>query len=458
MRLSKVNILAVAAFLLSLVSCNTPVKKVVNKGEESHEFKKYKLNPKKVRFAVALTELSDYEYRDNPDIGNWVKNYHRFAHDSIVFLRKKNGNFDILIGSENNYSDSVVLKNIDLKVYMPALPKWLVDDEYLALLGFTNLEWNRQQIRYMRDKSYFDFFGNGFESDSVGRIDVARNCLKTDLWEVAFYGQENGKLKPSYHGWFDFPKELYAELFQEVNGFSIQKYLPVMAHWKDPESKLVDFNKLRKLTEEVKVQVNNHNSSYYPLTGARKSKYKNIIYPKNPTSIQDFLSDSTRYSTFTPPGFYNTEDPRKTQLSKFYELIDLKVYKTIAPNSDSTHELVLFFKDNTGKKKTKIYFGGFNLDSLPVLSFIENNKGFKMPMGFSNHPFYQTYENAVKMPCLNNPYYGVIVNKDNMFLDSHTVGMDGPILFWDKDNDKLLRVMLLSFERHSFVGHFSIQF
>ena len=56
-----------------------------------------------------------------------------------------------------------------------------------------------------------------------------------------------------------------------------------------------------------------------------------------------------------------------------------------------------------------------------------------------------------------NPYYGLLINEDENFIDSHWLGIDGQLLHWDKKKKDMLHVWILSFERHAFVGHYTLQ-
>lgn len=121
------------------------------------------------------------------------------------------------------------------------------------------------------------------------------------------------------------------------------------------------------------------------------------------------------------------------------------------------HEITIYYSDLNNERSTIWTLGGIDLKSIPILSLQEHNKGFKMPMGIGNHPFYENYKKAINNPIVNNPYYSLLTDEKGNFLDSHKIGIDGPILFWDNEDNNLLHIMLLSFERHSFVGHYGIR-
>jgi hypothetical protein len=126
--------------------------------------------------------------------------------------------------------------------------------------------------------------------------------------------------------------------------------------------------------------------------------------------------------------------------------------------ADTLSEIELIFSDKDKKRKTKLVFGGLNLKQLPRLNENETNEGYMTSMGFGNHPFYESYAQHQTLKCISNPYYGFLTNEKDEWLDSHKIGIDGPMLYIDAANEDVLHLWLLSFERHALVGHYKIQF
>ena len=414
------------------------------------------------KFRVDVTELNDEQYPDNPDIGFRSENYGNVSHSSVEIIRKENGNFSFTFLPGNDISDTIIFGDVDVKSYMPTTPEWIKKDEYLTYLGIINQEWNRQQVRYDDGNNLWTVKGRGYDSDNLVRVDLARNCLNSGLWEIiTFEDNGTGGTTPYYHGWFLFPMDLYESLFNEVSGLNWDDYKEGMIDWEEQERKAIDFDVLRKVKKEIDVQAVSLNDQYYPLTGARKKKEKNILKPRKHEKIQDFLTDETLFSTFSPPGFYNTEDPRQTFLSLLADFKGAKVreVENVSAEYDSTLlEIELDFSNTDGTKNTKVIFGGVDTKLIPTLSLEDNNAGYKMPMGIANHAFYESYDRMLVNPVGENPYYAVVTDENGLWFDSHALGIDGPLIFWDKDTDQLLHVLIMSFERHSFVGHFTIQF
>lgn len=57
-----------------------------------------------------------------------------------------------------------------------------------------------------------------------------------------------------------------------------------------------------------------------------------------------------------------------------------------------------------------------------------------MPMGIANHTFYQEYEKCIENPSNTNPFYALLLTGDGKFLDSHLIGIDGPLMHLDANS------------------------
>ena len=51
----------------------------------------------------------------------------------------------------------------------------------------------------------------------------------------------------------------------------------------------------------------------------------------------------------------------------------------------------------------------------------------------------------------------MFVNEKGEWINSHNLGVDGPLMFLDKGDERQMHLYLLSFERHAFVGHFVVE-
>jgi hypothetical protein len=400
----------------------------------------------------SISELDDTQYPDNPDISIRSSLDGTFSHSKISFEKNTKG-YDMVIYPKNEKSDTIVLMDLELKKFIPSVPTHVKKDEYLTKIGIINQEWNRMQVNFKEGQ--FAVNGSNLESQKITRVDVARNCINAYLWELIFYTEESGKSKPVYHGWFNFNHDLYALLFEEKNELTYSTYQASLEEWVFPGSEKVNLEILRDELVNKSVKFENHDNEYYPEIGERKKKKMNILFPKDVHTIDDFLTDSTTYATFSAPGCYNQSDPRRTQLHRLASLktVELNDIKSHNSKADSLSELVLRFETETDT--TLFIVGGVDLSKLPVLTVKESKNGYQMPMGIGNYSFYSNYSVLQNTNHLENPYYGLLTDENHNWLDSHEIGIDGPLMHLDKEGN--LHFWILSFERHSFVGHYVVR-
>ncbi len=425
-----------AILIIALFSCN------IEKFNDSNS----------ADFTSQLKELSDEAYPDNPDIEVRHSDYLINEMDKIVIRKQKDSLFHLTVFPKKDSDDTIYMDNIDLLEFIPSIPEYINRDEYLSKICVINQEWNRNQVVYdIKDQNYT------IGDKKISRIDIARNCLNSYLWELQFYAKEDGKNKICYHGWFDFPKALYTALFEDRNGVDFNIYKAGLEEWLSPESKFVDLSNIRKVNTEIGLLVNDLSDEMYPVQGERKKKFKEIIYPLSFVSMRSLQTDSTLFATFSPPGFYNRKDPRTTELSRFKNL-DSVIYRTTQQQSieqQLNDELELVFKSDDGMV-TRFIIGGLEIANFPTLDPKDANNGQMYSMGIGNHPFYESEEEHLKNTSKQNPYFGLLTDKDYHWLDSHEIGIDGPLFHLDANGD--LHLWLLSFERHALVGHYEMFF
>lgn len=397
--------------------------------------------------SFAITQMTDGQYPDNPDIGFAASTYDHgyFSGGAVELTTATTGTFTF-----NSAKGLVKIGDIDLMEFMPSAPKHLRNDDYMTLIALVNQEWNRNQVRF--DRGEFET-----ENATISRVDLARNCLNSYLWEVILYTKEGEQELPMAHGWFKFPKEYYAELFERRNnGLKFADYKSSLEFWEDPVSKVVNVDLLRSDVRPIKVaSFKDRSQEMYPLKKARLKKKKDIIFPASANSMEEFHTDESLFATFANPGIYTRATPRVTELGRFQQLTDFSASSVKTSDGKRSTELVLSFGDDKGRT-TKFYLGGLDVQSFPALAPSEANSGYKISMGFSNHTFYESYKEHLAWDSSKHPYYGFIVDEDGKWLDSHKIGVDGPILHWDKSDSNTLHFWLLSFERHAIIGHYTI--
>lgn len=421
---------------------------------------KNKETPHKLLINTAqVKEMTDAAYPDNPDMDGRSKFWDKYEHHKVQIDSNNATDFTVTFFPSNKFSDTLKIEHVNLLDFMPTVPNYITSN-YLKYIGIINSEWNRQQVKFVKNQFYTA--KNKEEGKKTVRVDLARNCLNSTLWEIITYTNEDGKQKSMYHGWFKFPLALYEKLFNEKNKGKLvfNDYKDHLINWKTPETKVIDLSKLRTIDNEWQLKFKNYNNEMYPLTNARKGKYKDIVYPPKPTSINQLLNDSTTFATFAYPGFYAKAQPRPTTLSMLGIPKKVILRKTSSKNNDGKtyYEFDITFARNTDTTYlTKVVIGGIQIDSLPKLALNDYNNALKMPMGIGNHAFYETYNYCNSHPSDTNPYYGFILDSKNNWVDSHFFGVDGPLIYRDIDNPEIIHFWLLSFERQAMVTHLSFK-
>jgi hypothetical protein len=405
-------------------------------------------------YNVPIVEMSDAEYPDNPNLTSRHSSANQDFMNEILIKNLANGNIDIEVSLKDKSDGSIKILNFSVLEMMPTAIDGIKSDEYLTYLAIINQEWNRQQVQLAKDQ--FEIIGN---SDvKITRVDIARNCLNAYLWEVIIYAQDtDGTDKIYSQGWFNFPKEKYKELFEVRNNLKYAKFEKPLENWIDPPSKKINYEILRKVTSTKELKFVHKNDEMYPKKGERERKYKNITTPTSVTKISDLLSDSTSFATFSIPGYYNKKDPRKTELGKLATLVKVTKHDILDILGKKSIELELTFEDaNDTTKITRFIIGGMKIDAIPTLKPEDANNGWQTSMGIANHSFYETLEYQQKNLTKNNGFYCFLSDENDQWLDSHKIGIDGPLLHFDNLNPNLLHIWILSFERHAFVGHYTI--
>ena len=435
-------------FLFTLISCSetssdSPI--IAEDGVENSE--------DKTNFSASLRELSDEEYPDNPDITVRHDKCVETTMKSIEFNRKGEL-FDVFLIPDSAKDDTAHLFEIDLMEFIPTIPEYVRDDEYLSLISIVNQEWNRNQVKWQDDqlKTASHEENCVVNGEKVTRMDLARNCLNSYLWEVFLYADVDGSNKVFYHGWFDFPKDLYHELYAKRNGKKFDEVADFLENWKNPPSKKVNLSKLRSVKSTYNPSYKDESDLMYPLAGERKKKQIGVVTPAKFSKMSDFYSDASTFATFTPPGFYNRADPRTTELGRFQKLEGV-IYRKTETNLGARSEFHFNYSDKKGRK-TQFIIGGLDLSTLPRLSTEEANSGHQFSMGIGNHPFYEDYALHEDICSLTNPNFGILLDGNGKWLDSHYIGIDGPLLHLDKDDPNKLHVWILSFERHALIAHY----
>jgi len=405
---------------------------------------------------INISEIKDYP--DDP--AEKSSFYGRYESRRHLLTKNSDTSFTFTFTSDDPGVADITFKDIDLSLYIPTAPEWIKGDSNLEMLTFVNREWNRQQVTFDQRSQHFNIQGgDGFEKENLISAELARNCLNAGLWEVLLFTRENGKKRLYYQGWFNFPLGHYKKIFERQNQVSYWNYWSRLEHWRDPEGAPVDLNKLRQVINEQEVIPHNNPYENIIVTGEQKRKFRLMNAP-NVHSWKDFYTGAHQitFATFESPGRYNTKNPWKNQYQSLASCDKAIVRKVrSSANNQVYDEVELHFKDADSKSMKKIIISGFMADQLPQISSTFYNKGLYMPMGIALTSYSLSYDELNKKPPQKSPYFSLILDSDDRFINHHAVAIDGPAMHRDIHDPNLLHIYLLSYERHTLINHFMIQ-
>ncbi len=404
---------------------------------------------------VELKELSNAEYPANPaPLG---ENFQRYSNRKLKIIKRDDTHFDFVLEPTNEKTAKIVIKNIDLSLLVPKAPKWVKEDGGLETIAFTDREWNRQQISFPANSEHIEITGgDGFEKQNLYEIALANNCINAGYWEVLLFTKKDDNKSLYYQGWYTFPMGHYKEVFEKINNLSYWKHWWKLEHWQDPSGTVTNLNSLRKVIDEKEVPTNFPLDEKIILSGEQSRKIRTTL-ANNLTTWKDFYTDKNdiKFATFRAPGFYDHTKPWGNQywrIGKFQKAI-LRNVKPVGVEQN-LQEIELAFTDTRTGEINKLFVSGVNLKELPKLSVGDYSKGLYMPMGIGVPPFYQSYEDLTKKHPDESPYFSVLLDSKNGWIDHHHLALDGIVMHLDKDNPNLLHLYLLSYERNTLIGHF----
>jgi hypothetical protein len=405
---------------------------------------------------VAIEEVTTAEYPEDP-AGRSI-HYGEYNGRRLKLIQRDDKHFDFVLEPSNQHTAKVVFRNVDVSLMTPSVPSWCKADEGLIRIALTDREWNRQQVWFERDSGHIEVSGgDGFERRRLTKAALAKNCLNAGLWEVILAVEEDGKKGMYYQGWFTFPMGHYARLVEYNTGLDYADYWYGLEHWFDPAGTIMNMDGLRSVYSEREATVRFRPDERLIVAGEQVRKKRTVNVPNQVTWGDVIREGSAEFATFIPPGRYSVRHPWGNEYWRLDHLEKAVVREVTTPadGKRQLHELELVFTSSAGKSQ-RFIVGGVDLAALPQLAAENYPQGMYMPMGIGVPPFYQSYADLRRMPPDQSPYYSLLLDEDNRWIDHHKAAIDGPVIHRDLKNPNLVHLYLLSYERHTLVAHYEI--
>ncbi len=395
---------------------------------------------------IPVREFSTAEYPEDP--AEHSSKYSAYSGRQLRLVRKDETHFDFIFEPLHDHVASVTFRNIDVSLMTPSEPKWTRDDSGLERIALTDRQWNRQQVRFNGNSEHVEVTGgDGYERSNLFSAELAKNCLNAGLWEVQLFAREDGVKKIYYQGWFTFPLGLYWEVFEHNTGISYWKHWYKLEHWSDPEGTPIRLEGLRKVTLEAEAPARCIDDEHLLQAGEQIRKRRTVDAP-NLRTWGDFYKDENEahFAAFIPPGRYSVHHPKRNEFYRMAKFERALLRTVESPGSSKPlRELELVFRSSKTDEPARFLVSGFDLESLPLLDLEHYPNGLYMPMGIGVPPFYQSYEALEKNPPWESPYFSLLLDGENRWLNNHDVGIDGPAMHRDASQPYVLHVYLLSY-------------
>ena len=402
---------------------------------------------------IPLREFSMAEYPENPAELSVATG--RYGKRSLTLVKRDDTHFDFILEPGDDHTAKIVWKQVDVSLFATSQPQWTRAHAGNQLIALIDREWNRQQVGFKATSPMVEVTGgDGWEKTNLFSAELAKNCLNAGLWEIQLFSQEGGNKAEYYHGWFTFPLGHYRALVERNSGIRYADFWTRLEHWRNPEGTAMDLAGLRTVVKEQPCAVAFDPQERVAVGGEQKRKQRTTL-AQNVRTYGDWSDGRpVAFGSFIKPGRYSNQHPHGNELWRIGKLERATWREVKSPAvPEPQHELELVFRDTKSGGENKFLVGGFRAEKLPVLATSDYAKGYYMPLGIAIPSFTGGYDDLVKTPPWTTPYYSLLVDSGDRWLNHHEIALDGQVLHRDEKDPDLLHLYFLSYERHAILAH-----
>ncbi len=335
-------------------------------------------------------------------------------------------------------------KDVDLRWFVPRVPAIAKGNETLTRVALMQREFNRNETR-------FGAVGEFSESK------IANNCLRAGLWELVLEKKkEDGSLGMTYHGWFDFPIDHYAALFEAANGMSFEVARELTMGYPGFSGFKFPLEQLRTVEREAVVPaaaIDRHAGDKLHRLPEQTRKAHLVLNPGIEV-YGDYVKPANqpiKITEFSEPGYYNLDKPVEFDLSWMAtpESIAWRRVKAVqAPVG--LQELEIRYAGGQ-----QIVIGDEGLVGLPVRETPPTKDGecLRLTFGIGTPDIYGSLAERKAEFESGRANYLLLLDAAGNHLDNHLGGCDRAFLWRDATS---LHIWLLGYERTSIVSHLTI--
>ena len=395
----------------------------------------------------------------------------RWTGENITFTQRQGNQFDVsFMLSDGDNAARLALRDIDLTLFMPEVPAIARNHPQLEKWFLTEREFNRQRVIFEAGSEHIQLPENvsgelaNYSPEDIS-VALTNNCLGAGYWELAISveGPEGGSEK-IYQGYFTFPRGAYAQIISLLNPISYWQQVRSLEAW--PGFSFLSgmpfaLNQLRQVNVETATPVSDLKGEAIIAQKEQLKKQDLVVYAdgglEDIETWEDLRGADLQFQSFVAPGVY---DENKLWPSDFGQLETVTrgvVREIVSPlSAEPLTEVEIVFKGDRNEHR-KLVISGIDVENVPQLSVENYSDGLYMPLGFGT-PFTQDYEALVENPPAQSPFFSVVLDQNNRVVDYRRgIGINGLVMHRDADDAGLLHIYVMSYERITLVGHYTMR-
>lgn len=358
---------------------------------------------------------------------------------ALSLTPRGDGRYDLrFVGGE-----APALDSIDLRPFIPRIPRLARGNATLTRLALVQRELNRHQTRYS--------LPGGAES-----VFLANNCLRQGLWEVGIDRQEGSGSATTFHAWFTFPREEYARLFAEVNGVPYDEFTELLAGYPSLDRIPVPLRELRKVVRDAKLPVEAHVAEPVERLSEQARKAK-LVLSEGITTYGDWAAGERQpivTAKFSEPGFYDPADPVRFVLAWLAtpDRAWWRQVKSPAVEGELT-EIEVRFADGR-----RLLLADSRLAALPARAEKPAAEAdvLRLTFGIGTPDIYASVEERAREHADDTPGYLLLLDRYGEHVDNHKAGLDRVYVWREAGDPGRLHLYLVGYERIMLAGHLSL--
>jgi len=333
--------------------------------------------------------------------------------------------------------------DVDLRSFVPRVPDLARGNATLTNLALAQREFNRNETRFRK-------------ASNTAELRLANNCLRQGLWEVLSEQQKDKDLIDEFHGWFTFPRETYAELFEEVNKLDLADYEAWLVQYPKLDGFEVPLDKLRSVHGEHDSTVALANTDQPPLRFGEQKRKAKLLLNTDVTEMADFSEKATQpvtTATFAEPGFYDPANPVKFDLT----WLASPTKATWRAVQGIAKDVALDEVELTWANGHRIILADATLGALPARTEAPATDAdtLRLTFGISTPEIYASGDERAAEFAAPRDNYLLLLDEQGNNVDNHTTGVDRAFLWRQAGADGApdrLHVLLVGYERIAIVA------